>query len=287
MRIAAIATVLALALTACSGGNDQPAASPSDDATGAATAVAEDASGDVERGPIWIVVDGEEHALEADLCFLGDDGVRELWAYGSGGFPAFSVSSLPPDFVSVEYTGPEGAASYRTNDASAVSLDVTDGGATGTAILASLSGQDDPVTIEFGFECLEQDPVQADGDDASDDADADADAGTAAGGESTKSGYVEWAGARSDLTDEDFDPFAGTGLCETEDVTGTEGDDYFRIVTTLDDGTDFSLTSRDGLVLGDTFDPIETSIADLTKSGGTVSGSADTPTGPLNFSFTC
>ena len=48
--------------------------------------------------------------------------------------------------------------------------------------------------------------------------------------------------------DSDFDPTAGTGLCETEDVTGLEEGDYYRISTTLDDGTDFfqSVAEADG-----------------------------------------
>lgn len=96
-----------------------------------------------------------------------------------------------------------------------------------------------------------------------------------------------WAGVRSDLETSDFDPMEGTGLCETHDVTGIEGDDYFRIATTLDDGTDFSVTSSEGRVLGDSLAPVETTLADLVKDGRTVSGSADAPTGPLDFSFTC
>lgn len=283
MRIAAVATALALVLAACSGGDDSREATASVDATSASTSAAEDAQGVGERGPVWIVVAGQEHALETDLCYLGDDDSRELWAFGADGFPRFELSYLAPDIVSLEYTAPDGVARYRTNDVGAVAVTITDSGATGTATLDSLTGQEDPAQIEFGFECLDQEPVQAEADDdaATDDADPGAD------GEATKSGFVEWAGARSDLSDEDFDPQAGTGLCETQDVTGLEEGDYYRIVTTLDDGTDFSLTSRDGLQLGDTFDPIETTIADLTQDGRTVSGSADTPTGPLNFSFTC
>ena len=199
-----------------------------------------------------------------------------MTAAGDGGFPSFSLDYMPGVSVSADYADADGIERYRSNDEGDFDVTVTDTGAEGSVTLRSQSGQADDVTIDFAFSCPE----------------ASTDAGTSEPEPepqpaADKTGFVEWAGARSDLAAEDFDPMAGTGLCETQDVTGTEGDDYYRIVTKLDDGTSFSLTSRDGLVLGETLSPIETSGLDVTKDGRTVSGSATTPDGALTFSFTC
>ncbi|GIG54110.1 hypothetical protein [Demequina activiva] len=285
MRAIAWAAASALMLAACSGGEDDagPTASPSP-STPAPTATdaqpAPQAEQPAEGAPVTLLVDGVAQDVTLDICSLesayDSTDPRMMTAAGATGFPAFEFTHYPPEIVAAEFTDAEGAASYRTNEPDSFDITITDTGATGTIVMGSLAGQNADITVEFAFSC----PADA----------ADGGDGGEAGGDApevAKEGYVEWAGARSDLDASDFDPSAGTGLCETQDVTGLEGDDYFRIATTLDDGTDFFLTSDDGLVLGDSLAPIETTLADLVKDGRTVTGSADTPTGPLNFSFTC
>lgn len=287
-RTAAIAATLALLLSACSGSDDDGAAGESPAAADETTAPspgttdeaadpgAPDAGSD--DGPVWVAVDGQTQDVALDICstesVYDTPDPRQMTAVGPSGFPFFEFIHLPPDSISAEFTDAEGVESYRTNDAAAFDVTVTPGGAEGTVTLSSLTGQADDVTVEFRFTC----PADAGGESTTEPEPAE---------ETAKTGFVDWAGSRTDFETEDFDPLAGTGLCETVDVTGLEGEDYFRIVATLDDGTDFSLTSSEGLELGDTFDPIETTIVDLTKSGRMVSGSADTPDGPISFSFSC
>lgn len=273
MKTTPLVLLSALFLTACSSGDSgtnaaEPAPDPSDTAAGAEP-------GD---GPLTFTVNGETMDLTLDICSVGgaygDDDTRQMSAVGDGGFPSFSFDYIPTVSVSAEYTDADGVERYRSNDEGDFGVTVTDTGAQGTVTLRSQSGQADDVTVEFSFSC----PEVATGAGTSEPEPAP---------QATKTGYVEWAGARSDLDTEDFDPFAGTGLCETQDVTGTEGDDYYRIVTKLDDGTSFSLTSDVGLVLGETLDPIDTSGLEVNHDGRTVSGSATTPDGALTFSFTC
>lgn len=274
----AITIAIALLLTACSGSDPGGA---TDSAT--ADSMAETASPGAASGDT-VTVDGEPLDLVTDICAIGgpygteDD--RQFSAMGPNGFPKFEIELFMPDMYSATYSNADGTINYRTNDLGDFNVTVTAAGANGSVQLADTSGATADVMVTFDFTCAEAD-ASAEGDDAggSDDSPGDSDG--------TKTGYVDWAGTRSDLEDADFDPMAGTGLCETEDVTGLEEGDYYRISTTLDDGTDFFLTSRDGLQLGETLSPIEVSSLSVTQDGRTVSGSAQTPDGVIEFSFTC
>lgn len=234
-----------------------------------------------------VAADGEPLDLVTDICAIGgpygteDD--RQFSAMGASGFPKFAIELFMPDMYSATFSNADGTSNYRTNDLADFDVAITAAGATGSVELADTSGATDNVTITFEFTCAEADASADDGS-AGDDAAGDDVSDDSSG---TKTGYVDWAGARSDLEDADFDPMAGTGLCETEDVTGLEEGDYYRISATLDDGTDFFLTSRDGLQLGETLSPIEVTSLSVTQDGRTVSGSAQTAEGPLEFSFTC
>lgn len=278
----AVTMLIALLLTACS------ASDPGDSESASGGSMTEASSTDA--GPSSgdsVMVDGEPLDLVTDVCAIGgpygteDD--RQFSAMGAGGFPTFAIELFMPDMYSATFSNADGTSNYRANDPADFDVTITAAGATGSVALMDTSGATDNVTITFDFTCAEADASADDGS-ASDDASGD-DASDDSSG--TKTGYVDWAGARSDLEDSDFDPTAGTGLCETEDVTGLEEGDYYRISTTLDDGTDFFLTSRDGLQLGETLSPIEVSALSVTQDGRTVSGSAQTAEGPLEFSFTC
>lgn len=285
----ASALLVAVLLTAgslagCSGDDD---ASTGDGADAAASESSPDdtdaAAGSVGSGPVQLTVDGTEYRLQPDICGLGDtfsgpDG-RVLVAVGDDGFPKLDVTYNPeaPETDGVTLTLSD--AGYRT-DASGLDFSVTPRGGVGTATLDGQSSSEE-VSIEFSFEC----PSDS-ADDGSGDTSTDPDA---ASEDEAKTGFVEWGGDRTeyDAAEGDLDPLEGTGLCETEDVTGTQGDDYYRIAVDLEDGTDFFATSSGDFELGDTLDPVETSDVSVTKDGRTVSGSADTPQGELVFSFTC
>lgn len=280
LRASVIAASAVLVLAGCGGSDASDASATPADPGAPATATADAAP---DSSGTTVQANGVELDLITDICALGGDfgspDDRQFTGTGPTGFPVFGIELFMPDIFTARYVNADGTATYRTSDPADLDVTITDAGAEGTVTMVDSSGQVEDVTITFAFTCDESDTSTDEG----------GSTGEASGGEEggTKTGYVDWAGARSDLDDADFDPFAGTGLCETQDVTGTETGDYYRISTQLDDGTDFYLTSDEGLVLGETLSPIETSGLSVTQDGRTVSGSAQTADGPLEFSFSC
>jgi hypothetical protein len=100
------------------------------------------------------------------------------------------------------------------------------------------------------------------------------------------SGTVVYAGATSELGADDF------GICETVNPA-FKGD--FNIVATLADGTKLKLmgnvddhsADHQGLILGDLPDEEKARDLKVELDGRTLSGSARTEAGPIEFRFEC
>lgn len=276
-----VLTVVGLLLTGCGGGDDPSADTAVEAETEADTEDQPETSSDdvIGSGPVLLTVEGTDYALQAESCssggpYSGPDG-RTLMAVGEGGFPAFELAYNPEaETSSATLTDADGATNYRA-DSEGLTISPVPQGAVGVATMQNTSSSGE-ITVAFEYTC----PDSEEPTDAPDSTPVEATA---------KTGFVEWQGTRTDYDSDDGDlnPLEGGGLCETEDVTGTQGDDYYRISVNLSDGTAFHATSSGEFVLGETLQPIETTNVAVTKDGRTVSGSAETPDGPLEFSFTC
>lgn len=295
-------TALAVLVAACGdddgdGDGGESGGSPTADAVESGD---ENAGGDSDD-PGQITVDGTTYTFtNVTRCDVGDSfwgpDFRAFTADTGGDYPGIHVGYAPPMADDQGVEDPNDVAFFPSSDplyysTEADGLDdhevtVLDDGAEGSATLGAVGSEsDDTVEIEFSFTCSDTGtdiPV-----------DEDAPTTTSSASEepapSDQTGTVVFAGATTELNsaDGDLDPMAGTGLCEVVDVTGEYGDDYFRIVTDLDDGTPFRLEWDDGLVIGDVFEEEQAEDLDVTKDGRTVSGSATTTDGPIEFSFHC
>lgn len=319
-RRGSLCAVLALVLAACGGGDDgddvgadgsgvDQAASDGDssatDDGGADGAAAGDGAATATSDtttPVVVVVDGE--TFEMDNVFRCDVGeavwgadFRALSAGTGEGYPGVSVFYVPPevdesDQTNVAFFPTSDAGHYSTDNAGVGDLEIAlrADGADGSATLGAVGDvPSDDVHVEFSFTCAEgstadDEPEIADEPEPSDDTEASDDATPP----ENRTGTITWAGVTTefDLAQGDLDPMEGTGLCEVVDVIGNN-DDYFRIVAYLDDGNEFYLQWDDGLAIGEIGFEEQAEDLDVTKDGRTVSGTASTSEGPIEFSFTC
>lgn len=299
VRGSGLCAALVILASACGGGEDSAAVDEQDAGS------EPEADGSVpDDAPGWITVDGETYSFtDVTRCDIGSDfwgaDFRSFTATSSGGeYPGIHVGYAPPKADDEGVEDPNEVAFFPSSDplyyatsavgASDYEVTLLPDGAQGTATLAEVGGSGEEVEVEFAFTCAGSGGDASEPDPAEEESDEGATGGddSASGG---RTGYVVYDGTRSefDSAEGDLDPQSGTGLCEVVDVTGQYGDDYFRISTNLDDGTPFLLEWDDGLILGETFAEVEVSDLAVAKDGRTVSGSASTENGPIEFSFTC
>jgi hypothetical protein len=323
----AVVTVVVVLLAGCGGseadtGDDGPVPTP--ETTGAASATTVDTE---EGNPAstegdaaaWIDVGGERYEFPSVIdCTFGDafwgPDFRRFSFDTNGDFPALSVGYAPekaddegvedPNVVAVY---PSGDPWWYTTDASGAAdmeLELTADGARGSATLgvAGEGGPGGEVAATFELSCGDAADGSAggaeggsgdDGGDPGTPAAPQADSGTVILGGETH----ELSGpSRSDAVAAGDDGAASSGfdfeICETVNPA-FEGE--FNVAGTLGDGTPFRLSGTvgeepgddGGLFLGETFDEERAEGLEVSLDGRTLSGSATTSRGDIEFTFTC
>lgn len=295
------------------GGSDD---TTGEDPTGGDDDVADPVSSPSTDAASYVDIDGEIYEFTTVIdCIVGDafwgPDFRRISLDTDGGYPGISVGYAPPKADNEGVEDPNGVAVFpsvdpwwfTTDAATAPDLDITltADGVIGSATMGvqGQGGPDGEVTATFELSCSA--PAGSDDDSSgSDDEPGVDDPGTAPDldvGTVTFDGEThELAGpTRSDaMLDDDLDPSGDFDLeiCETVNPA-FEGE--FNIAGTLGDGTSFRLSGNvnepfddlDGLFLGEVPDEERAEIGDVALTGRTLSGTASTSRGDLEFSFTC
>jgi hypothetical protein len=314
-----VLTVVVALLAGCGGsdgatGDDGSAATSTDDATAGRSASID---GDAAS---WVEVSGERYEFTRVIdCTFGDafwgPDFRRFSFGTDGDFPAIAVGYAPEKADDEGVEDPNGVAVYPSedpwwystdaSDADDMALELTEDGVRGSATLGVIGdgGPEGEQVATFELSCGDaagDDDEGSDGDD-----DADSGAGTSDAPD-TDSGTVTLEGETHELSGPSrSDAIAGSvggddaasrsfdfEICETVNPA-FEGD--YNVAGTLGDGTPFRLSGNvdedpednEGLFLGETFDEERTEGLEVSLDDRTLSGSATTSRGDIEFSFTC
>jgi hypothetical protein len=291
------------------------------DATGATDAT--DATDVSETGSSsstsYVEIGGETYEFTNVIdCTFGDafwgPDFRRISLDTGGDFPAIALGYAPPKADDEGVEDPNVVAVYPsadpwwyTTDASDADYEVilTDDGVAGSATMGvqGSGGPEGEVLATFELSCGD---AAGGGDGTAGSTDESTDASGSAEAPSVATGTVVLAGQTFELTgpsrseamlESDGDADASSGdfdfeICETVNPAFAG---EFNVVGTLGDGTPFRLSGNvdeepgdlDGLFLGDTLDEERADELEVSLDGRTLSGSATTSRGDIEFTFTC
>ncbi len=301
---------------------DAEAGDDTDSGDASGDAAGEDATGGgAATGSSFVEIDGERFEFTSAIeCTIGDSAsgpdFRSISLENDGDFPAVLVTYVPDSDtdsgrVNVAALFPSTDPWWYTTDAAGVDdFDAmpTPDGVVGTATVgvAGDGGPEGEFVATFELSCDDDGSGTGAADEPADSGSsgADSSSGSSAQAPDTDTGTVVLAGETFELTgpsrsDVLIDPSLGDTsddfdfeICETVNPA-FEGD--FNIAGTLGDGTPFRLSGNvdrafddfDGLFLGDTFDEEGAENTVVALDGRTLSGTATTSRGDIEFTFTC